>query len=70
MIKNLSKVQVNRLILLRLLFIFGLFCKQFDFDSDVKLKNEVSFMQESFFKKNEMKCDQKFNLIIVDCILL
>ena len=40
--KNPGKAQVNRPTLLRSLFTLGLLCKQFDFDSDVKPKNEVS----------------------------
>ena len=42
--KNPGKAQVNRPTLLRSLFTLGLLCKQFDFDSDVKPKNEVSSM--------------------------
>ena len=70
MTKNPSKAQVNRPTLLRSLFTLGLLCKQFDFDSDAKPKNEVSFIQESFLKKNETKRDQKFNLTTVDCTSL
>ena len=40
--KNPGKAQINRPTLLRSLFTLGLLCKQFDFDSDVKPKNEVS----------------------------
>ena len=43
--KNPGKAQINRPTLLRSLFTLGLLCKQFDFDSDVKPKNEVSISQ-------------------------
>lgn len=52
--KNPGKAQINRPTLLRSLFTLGLLCKQFDFDSDVKSKNEVSISQSDciFFSKN------------------
>ncbi|XP_015761571.1 PREDICTED: nipped-B-like protein isoform X2 [Acropora digitifera] len=46
--KNPSKAQVNRPTLLRSLFTLGLLCKQFDFDSDVKPKNEGSTKDRVF----------------------
>ena len=46
--KNPGKAQVNRPTLLRSLFTLGLLCKQFDFDSDVKPKNEVSSMYSNY----------------------
>ena len=48
MCKNPGKAQVNRPTLLRSLFTLGLLCKQFDFDSDVKPKNEVSSMYPNY----------------------
>ena len=53
--KNPGKAQINRPTLLRSLFTLGLLCKQFDFDSDVKPKNEVSISQSVclfFFQKS------------------
>ena len=52
--KNPGKAQINRPTLLRSLFTLGLLCKQFDFDSDVKPKNEVSISQSDciFFPKS------------------
>lgn len=46
--RNPSKAQVNRPTLLRSLFTLGLLCKQFDFDSDVKPKNEGSTKHRVF----------------------
>lgn len=46
--KNPGKAQVNRPTLLRSLFTLGLLCKQFDFDSDVKPKNEGSTKDRVF----------------------
>lgn len=48
MTKNPGKAQVNRPTLLRSLFTLGLLCKQFDFDSDVKQKNEGSTKDKVF----------------------
>ncbi|XP_078354070.1 nipped-B-like protein isoform X1 [Oculina patagonica] len=47
--KNPSKAQVNRPTLLRSLFTLGLLCKQFDFDSDVKPKNEQGSTKDRVF---------------------
>lgn len=46
--KSPGKAQINRPTLLRSLFTLGLLCKQFDFDSDVKPKNEGSTKDRVF----------------------
>ena len=67
--KNPSKAQVNRPTLLRSLFTLGLLCKQFDFDSDVKPKNEVSSEQDCVMTNAEAVCNIKLTIIIITDVL-
>ena len=61
--KNPGKAQINRPTLLRSLFTLGLLCKQFDFDSDVKPKNEVSSIQLNC-KLHLQQTNQNFHTLV------